>query len=67
MHVRGGVILHNYMLKEAVESEWLEEEEQRADDLQPEARNASRDNRADNTRRDELYYYLSELDETMIY
>ena len=62
-HVRGTVILHNFMIGEPYEEEWLVHEGD--DDLDPEGSSVS-SNEPDNRRRQELLYYLSELEETPI-
>lgn len=63
-YVRGGVILHNYMLQEQVDEEWLEVDQ--GDDLPPES-SATTGHQANYTRRNEIFHYLSELQDTVIY
>jgi DDE superfamily endonuclease len=62
-HVRGAVILHNFMIGQPFEEDWIDTDEC-IDDLEPEAA-ATRSN-PDNRRRSELLYYLSEMEETNI-
>jgi DDE superfamily endonuclease len=57
-HVRGAVILHNFLLKDPIEAEWVEHKGN--DDLEPEALK-NKLNDLDPQRRNELLYYLSEL------
>ncbi len=63
-YVRGCVVLHNFLIRES--AEWLDNEVggDIDDDLEPER--PTRSNQANYTRRDELLYYLSELQETNI-
>jgi DDE superfamily endonuclease len=63
-HVRGAVILHNFMIGQPYEDDWIDSEEC-IDDLPPEA-GATMSNNPDSRRRRELFYYLSELEETTI-
>jgi DDE superfamily endonuclease len=63
-HVRGAVILHNFMIGEPFEDEWIAGDKG-VDDLEPEA-TATRSNQPDNRRRKELLFYLSEIQETAI-
>jgi hypothetical protein len=65
-YVRGSVVLHNYLCTDGTnDGEWMDlSEVQLEDDLEPEPSRPS--NQADYGRRDELYYYLSELDDTVI-
>jgi DDE superfamily endonuclease len=63
-HVRGSVILHNYMIDQPFDSDWIDDNEGK-DDLEPEA-SSRLSNNPDNRRRNELMYYLSELQETTI-
>jgi DDE superfamily endonuclease len=63
-HVRGAVILHNFMIGQPFDDEWIDSNEG-IDDLEPEAA-ATMSNDPDNRRRSELMYYLSELQETTI-
>jgi DDE superfamily endonuclease len=63
-HVRAAVILHNFMIGEPFEEEWIAADEG-VDDLEPE-RTGTRSNEPDNRRRKELLYYLSEVQETAI-
>ena len=60
-HVRGTVVLHNFLRND---ESWLEAIPEGDDDLDPEA--TATGNQADYSRRDELFYYLSELPETTI-
>jgi DDE superfamily endonuclease len=62
-YVRGTVILHNFLRNENVQ-EWIDMIEEVLDDLEPEAGTAT--NQANYARRDELFYYLSELQDTVI-
>jgi hypothetical protein len=64
-YVRGCVVLHNYLIDDEVDENWMEEGNDCLDDLAPETASTAT-NTPDYTRRDELYYYLSELDETAI-
>jgi DDE superfamily endonuclease len=65
-YVRGSVIMHNFLRTEnSTETDWIEMEPEGEDDLEPES-TASAASPADYTRRDELYFYLSELDGTAI-
>ena len=59
-------MLHNYHRDEEDDQEWLHEidHEEGEDDLAAEATTSS--NTPDYARRDELFYYLSELEETTI-
>ena len=63
-HVRGTVILHNFLLSEPVDPDWLNSDEG-DNDLEPEVASTN-SNQPDNRRRAELLYYLSELEETSI-
>jgi DDE superfamily endonuclease len=63
-HVRGAIILHNFMIGQPFEEEWIATDEG-IDDLEPEA-NITMSNDPDSRRRSELLYYLSELEETAI-
>lgn len=64
-YVRGAVVLHNFLIGQPFEDEWLNDvQEEGEDDLEPEAGSSS--NKPNYRRRDELLYYLSELDETVI-
>jgi DDE superfamily endonuclease len=63
-HVRAAVILHNFMIGQPFEEEWIALNEGE-DDLDPEAA-ATMSNDPDNRRRHELLFYLSELEETTI-
>jgi DDE superfamily endonuclease len=66
-YVRGSVILHNFLrTDDTEEEEWIDVTTQHEgeDDLEPEPSTAS--NQGDYGRRDELYYYLSELEDTAI-
>ena len=64
-HVRGSVVLHNFLIADPIDTEWIESGEEGADDLEPEGI-ANQSNKPDNKRREELLYYLSELEETAI-
>ena len=63
-YVRGTVVLHNFLRNE--DDDWIDTSEilEGEDDLEPEASTAS--NAPNYSRRDELYFYLSELEETTI-
>ena len=63
-YVQGCVVIHNYLVSEPVDSDWLLHEEG-IDDLEPESA-ATTSNEPDYSRRQELLYYLSELEETTI-
>jgi hypothetical protein len=65
-YVRGNVILHNFLLNDHTENDWLEETiiEEGEDDLEPEPFTAT--NTPDYGRRQEIYYYLSEMEDTTI-
>ena len=65
-YIKGGVILHNFLIQDPVEEDWLDEIHEGEDDLAEEQTNNSSSDRADYSRRDELYFYLSELEETTI-
>ena len=62
--VRGCVTLHNHLIGEPIEEQWLEGAEQEGlDDLDPEPCSSDA-NDPDHCRRNELFHYLSELEET---
>jgi hypothetical protein len=61
-YVRGGVIFHNLLLKDEYDARWIDVDDW-LDNLEPEAA-TSTNNAPDYSRRDELYYYLSELEDT---
>jgi DDE superfamily endonuclease len=63
-HVRGNVVLHNFLVGDPVDPEWIVTDEG-GDDLDPEPA-SSNSNQPDGQRRAELMYYLSELEETTI-
>ena len=63
-YVRGCVILHNFLVDEDVDSEWIEVEIEEEEDRVQETQSSQ--NTADNTRRSELFFYLSELEDTNI-
>ena len=63
-HVRGAVVLHNFLINEPVEASWVEVDPA-VDDLEPEA-TSHRSNEPDCRRRKELLFCLSELPETAI-
>jgi DDE superfamily endonuclease len=63
-HVRGTVVLHNFMISQPYEEEWIDSDEG-VDDLEPEG-TPSMSNDPDSRRRSELMFYLSELEETTI-
>ena len=64
-NVRGAVILHNFLLSEAVDDHWEEEvPAEGEDDVFPDPHSTG--NAPDYARREELYFYLSELEETTI-
>ena len=60
-HVRGTMILHNFLMNDG---SWVEVLPDGVDDLEPEA--AATGSQADYSRRDEPFFYLSELPETTI-
>jgi hypothetical protein len=63
-YVRGAVVLHNFLLNES-EEDWIDANEVEVeDDLDPEP--AAIYNQPDYARREELLYYLSELEDTTI-
>ena len=64
MAVRGAVILHNFLIADPIEDEWVHQEAQ--DDLEPEQPGTGTSNQPDYSRRQDLLYYLSELEETTI-
>jgi DDE superfamily endonuclease len=65
-YVRGAVVLHNYLRTEDTDRDWIQEEQcDWNDDLDPESA-AMGGNAANYSRRDELFYYLSELEDTPI-
>jgi hypothetical protein len=61
-YVQGGVVLHNLLLDDKFDVSWIDVDDC-LDDLEPEAA-TSTNNTPDYSRRDELYYYLSELEDT---
>ena len=61
---RGTVILHNFLRNEEIDEEWLEDIQEGEDDLDPEPSTAT--NAPNYARRDELFFYLSELEDTTI-
>jgi DDE superfamily endonuclease len=66
-YTRGSVVLHNFLLKvDETDNEWIDLNDihEGIDDLDPES--STPINQADYGRRDELYYYLSELEDTAI-
>jgi DDE superfamily endonuclease len=66
-YVRGSIVLHNFLLKsDEPDEDWLNlaAMNECEDDLDLEPSTPS--NMADYGRRDELYYYLSELEDTAI-
>lgn len=64
--VRGCVTLHGCLIGEPIDEQWLEGAEQEGlDDLDPEPCSSAA-NAPDYCRRNELFYYLSELEETTI-
>ena len=63
--VRGSVILHNFLIKEPIDEDWINNSTDGNDDLDPEG-TSSNSNQPDYRRRDDLLYYLSELQETSI-
>jgi DDE superfamily endonuclease len=66
-YVRGSVVLHNFLQTDSEDSTWinLSELDEGDNDLDPEPTTAS-NQEADYSRREELYFYLSELEETTI-
>ena len=64
-YVRGVVVLHNFLIEDDIDDDWIESEDD--DDQENETIGIEMtSNTADNTRRNEIYYYLSELQETAI-
>ena len=63
-YVRGAVILHNYLLQEDINASWIEVGVEGEDDPDPEPSSAT--NELNYAHRDELFFYLSELDDTAI-
>ena len=63
-YVRGTVILHNYLRNKEMDKDWLEDVCEGEDDLEPEASTAT--NAPNYARRNELFFYLSELEDTTI-
>jgi hypothetical protein len=65
-HVRGNVVLHNYLLNDHTDNAWFDDSivEEGLDDLEPEPMTAT--NAPDYARRQELFFYLSELEDTTI-
>lgn len=61
-HVRGGVVLHNLLLEDECDPSWIDADSC-LDDLEPEAATGT-NNAPDYSRRDELYCYLSELEDS---
>jgi DDE superfamily endonuclease len=64
-HVRGAVVLHNYLLTENEDDTWIEIVYEADDDLEEEFASIAH-SEADYSRREELFFYLSELQETTI-
>ena len=63
-YVRGSVVLHNFLVSEPFDEDWINANEG-MDDLDPES-TMTTSNEPDYARRQELLYYLSELEETTI-
>lgn len=63
-YVRGTVVLHNFLRNDDVDDEWMEDVHEGEDDLDPEPSTTT--NSPNYARRDELFYYLSELVDTTI-
>ena len=63
-YTRGTVILHNFLRNDEVDEEWLGDIQEGEDDLDPEPSTPT--NTPDYARRDELFFYLSELEDTTI-
>ena len=63
-YVRGTVIMHNFLRNDEIDKNWMEDIQEGEDDLEPEA--PTNTNNPDYGRRDELYFYLSELVDTAI-
>ena len=61
-YVRGSVVLHNFLVSEPFDEDWINANEG-MDDLDPES-TMTTSNEPDYARRQELLYYLSELEET---
>lgn len=61
--VRGTVVLHNWLIDEPIDDDWIVREGD--DDLDPQAPKKGK-NEPNYQRRNELLYYLSELEETTI-
>lgn len=62
-YIRGAVTLHNYLIEDAVDSEWIQPEPVGNESEESVSANSNEPNYE---RRDELYYYLSEIPETAI-
>ena len=62
-HVRAGVVLHNFLISDEIDADWIAVDDE--EDVGPEPV-TNRSIRADDTRRSELFYYLSQLEETTI-
>jgi DDE superfamily endonuclease len=64
-YVKGTVILHNYLLNDNSDAtEWWDSEPEKAEDVEPEPRFLG--NEPNYSRRDELFFYFSELEDTTI-
>ena len=63
-NVRGAVVLHNFLIDDPIESDWIQLEG--GDDLEPEGTTSNQSNEPDYKRRNDLFYYLSELPDTAI-
>ena len=64
-HVRCAVVLHNFLIEDDIEDDWIESEED--DNQESETIGIEMtSNTADCTRRNEIYFFLSELQETAI-
>ena len=62
-HVRGAVVLHNFSIKEDIMEDWIQPEEP---DLDDEESNRDSDGEANDKRRSDLLFCLSELEDSGI-
>ena len=65
-HVRGSVVLHNFLIDDPIDQDWVCGFEEGEDDLTPERVSPNQSNEPDYRRHQELLFYLSELEETTI-
>lgn len=63
--IRGAVVLHNFLIGEPVEEDWMDNNEEGDDDLQPETPDRP-SNAPDYSRRDDVLYHFSELEDVPI-